>query len=91
MTDGDLVEEFQIGWKADLGGYSRKLVEYCALKVLSEMCMNLEEVINDGSFSRLTFDLMLAWETPSSADEESHNVQFLFGFFCFWWKIVFKF
>ncbi|KAI3512055.1 hypothetical protein L1887_19219 [Cichorium endivia] len=67
----ELVEEFESGWKPDIGGYSRKLVEYCAAKVLNEMCRNLEEVIREGIFSRFTFDMMLAWEIPSSADEES--------------------
>ncbi|KAI3738437.1 hypothetical protein L2E82_28469 [Cichorium intybus] len=67
----ELVEEFESGWKPDMGGYSRKLVEYCAAKVLNEMCRNLEEVIREGVFSRFTFDMMLAWEIPGSADEES--------------------
>ncbi|XP_024984716.1 uncharacterized protein LOC112520504 isoform X1 [Cynara cardunculus var. scolymus] len=68
-----LVEEFENRWKADTGGYSRKLVEYCASKVLNEICRNLEEAIMEGTFNRFTFDMMLAWETPSSADEESHQ------------------
>ncbi|KAL4560616.1 hypothetical protein LXL04_032769 [Taraxacum kok-saghyz] len=67
----ELVEEFESGWKPNTGGYSRKLVEYCAAKMLNEMCRNLEEAIMEEIFSRLTFDMMLAWETPSSADEES--------------------
>ncbi|KAL8259733.1 hypothetical protein R6Q59_027686 [Mikania micrantha] len=69
----ELVNEFEIEWKADLGDYSRKLVEYCASKVLNEMCRNLDEAINDGAFSRFTFDMMLAWETPDSVDEEAHT------------------
>ncbi|KAI3743366.1 hypothetical protein L1987_61073 [Smallanthus sonchifolius] len=77
ISVSELVKEFEIEWKADLEGYSRKLVEYCACKVLNEMCRKLEEVITDGSFSRLTFDMMLAWETPSSVHEESQTVRFI--------------
>lgn len=73
----ELVKEFEMEWKADTGGYSRKLVEYCAAKVFSEMSRNLEEVITNGVFSRFTFDTMLAWETPSSVDEESRKVYML--------------
>lgn len=39
------------------------------------MCRNLEEGIGNGSFSRFSFDMMLAWETPSSEDEESREVR----------------
>ncbi|XP_031254166.1 uncharacterized protein LOC116112118 [Pistacia vera] len=67
-----LVEEFEAEWKPEIGSYSRKFVEYCSAKVLTDMCQNIEEKISDGSFGRLTFDMMLAWEMPSSEDEESH-------------------
>ncbi|KAL7618441.1 hypothetical protein Lser_V15G02176 [Lactuca serriola] len=69
----ELVGEFESVWKPDMGGYSRKLMEYCAAKVLNEMCRNLEEAITEGTFNRFTFDMMLAWETPSSSHEESHR------------------
>ncbi|XP_042939907.1 uncharacterized protein LOC122275044 isoform X3 [Carya illinoinensis] len=66
-------------WKPDestsnicSNGYSRKLVEFCSAKALAqETCLNIEENINDGSFSRFTFDMMIAWEMPRSADEEA--------------------
>ncbi|XP_041026191.1 uncharacterized protein LOC121266443 [Juglans microcarpa x Juglans regia] len=76
-----LVEEFEAEyWKPDeistsnisSNGYSRKLVEFCSAKAFEqETCQNIEEKINDGSFSRFTFDMMIAWEMPSSADEEA--------------------
>lgn len=69
-----LVEEFEAEWKPETGSYSRKFVEYCSAKALTGMCQNIEEKIGDGSFSQLTFDMMLAWELPSSEDEESHRV-----------------
>ncbi|XP_042490262.1 uncharacterized protein LOC122070203 [Macadamia integrifolia] len=68
-----LVEEFEVGWKLETNDYSRKLVEFCSSKALSNICCNLEKNIEDGLFSRVTFDMMLAWERPTSADEESYS------------------
>ncbi|KAL1545955.1 hypothetical protein AAHA92_22620 [Salvia divinorum] len=68
-----LVEEFERGWKPQMDGYSKKLVEFCCSKALALMCGTIDETISDGSFSRFTFDMMLAWEMPSSSDEESHS------------------
>jgi hypothetical protein len=70
-----LVEEFEAGWKQEIGDYSRKLLEFCCSKALTVECPYIQEKIIDGSFSRLTFDMMLAWEMPTSQDEESHMVQ----------------
>lgn len=63
------MEDFEGGWNPDMGNYCRKLVEFCSGKALSELCQNIEGNINDGSFSRLTYDMMLAWEKPSYYDE----------------------
>ncbi|TQD96170.1 hypothetical protein C1H46_018235 [Malus baccata] len=56
--------------------YGRKFVEFCSAKVMQscDMCKTIEEKIANGSFSRFTFDMMLAWEMPTSADEESFTV-----------------
>lgn len=73
------MDEFESEWKPEsTGGYSRKLVEFCSAKALTVLCQNMEEKINDGSFSRFTFDMMVAWEMPSSADEEASTVLELF-------------
>ncbi|XP_061343326.1 uncharacterized protein LOC133289413 [Gastrolobium bilobum] len=66
-----LMEDFEGVWSPDKGEYCRKLVEFCSGKALNEMCHNIEEKINDGSFSRLTYDMMLAWERPSYYDEDN--------------------
>ncbi|GLT54160.1 hypothetical protein SLA2020_273820 [Shorea laevis] len=69
-----LVEEFEAEWKKlppETSGYSRKLVGFCSAKAVAVVCQNIEEKISDGSFSRFTFDIMLAWETPSSSDDEA--------------------
>ncbi|KAG6750795.1 hypothetical protein POTOM_045310 [Populus tomentosa] len=70
-----LVEEFEAGWKQEIGDYSRKLLEFCCSKALTVECPHIQEKIIDGSFSRLTFDMMLAWEMPTSQDEESYMEQ----------------
>ncbi|KAK1581722.1 hypothetical protein Q3G72_008439 [Acer saccharum] len=68
-----LVEEFEAEWKPEIGGYSRKFVEYCSTKALIDMCRNIEEKMSDGSFSRVTFDMMVAWEMLSCEYEEAHT------------------
>lgn len=69
------MEEFEISWKPETGSYSRKFVEFCSAKALGVTCRNLEEGICNGSFSRFSFDMMLAWEMPSSEAEESREVR----------------
>ncbi|KAL6560150.1 hypothetical protein OROHE_006388 [Orobanche hederae] len=68
-----LVEEFEREWEPRMGGYSKKLVEFCCSRALTVVCGSIDETISNGSFSRFTFDMMLAWEMPSSSDEESRN------------------
>ncbi|GFP91799.1 hypothetical protein PHJA_001323900, partial [Phtheirospermum japonicum] len=68
-----LVEEFESEWEPQMSGYSKKLVEFCCSRALTIICSAIDETISDGSFSRFTFDMMLAWEMPSSTDEESHH------------------
>ncbi|KAI3791645.1 hypothetical protein L2E82_05504 [Cichorium intybus] len=66
-----LVEDFEGGWKGEKRQYSRKLVEYCSSKALYEICKDMEQTIREGTFSRLSFDMMLAWEKPTRREEES--------------------
>ncbi|XP_059308739.1 uncharacterized protein LOC132059914 isoform X1 [Lycium ferocissimum] len=68
-----LVHEFEAGWEPDMEGYSRKLVEFCCSKALTDMCSKLEDSIDNGDFMRFTFDMMLAWKMPSSEAEETHG------------------
>ncbi|EOY10520.1 Uncharacterized protein TCM_025858 [Theobroma cacao] len=69
----NLAEEFDAGWKPEVGDYSRKLVEFCSSKALIKLCQNIEERISNASFSRFTYDMMLAWEKPNAVDEESQT------------------
>lgn len=48
-------------------------MEFCSSTALNDICCNIDEKINDRSFSRVSFDIMLAWEKPSSADEEQES------------------
>lgn len=71
-----LVEEFDGEWETQMTAYSRKFIEFCCSKALTVVCSAaIDEAIIDGSFSRFTFDMMLAWEMPSSQDEESFTVR----------------
>ncbi|ESQ46081.1 hypothetical protein EUTSA_v10000626mg [Eutrema salsugineum] len=69
-----MVEEFECQWKPGTEGtYSRKFVEFCNSKMMSRLCdQNIPERIKDGSFTRLTFDMMLAWQQPDAHDNDSH-------------------
>ncbi|TYI57279.1 hypothetical protein E1A91_D11G269300v1 [Gossypium mustelinum] len=66
-----LVKEFEAKWTPEVGDYSRKLVEFCSSKALIKFCQNIKEKISDGSYSRFTYDMMLAWDNPRAVDEES--------------------
>ncbi|KAG9135672.1 hypothetical protein Leryth_002409 [Lithospermum erythrorhizon] len=70
-----MVREFEGEWKPEMSGYSRKLVEFCCSKALVDVCGSIEERISDGSFSRFTFNMMLAWETPSSDYQHSQYTE----------------
>ncbi|PUZ42768.1 hypothetical protein GQ55_9G608500 [Panicum hallii var. hallii] len=68
----DLVADFELGLKtAAVDNYSRKLVEFCSLQALQIITSHdIGEKISEGSLSRFTFDMMLAWETPTPSDQQ---------------------
>ncbi|XP_074580392.1 uncharacterized protein LOC141836766 [Curcuma longa] len=66
-----LVEDFERGLKSAVDNFSRRLVEFCCSKAIAVICPEIGRRISDGSISRFTYDMMLAWETPSSTDSES--------------------
>ena len=72
----DLVADFELGLKtAAVDNYSRKLVEFCSLQALQIITShNIGEKISEGSLSRFTFDMMLAWETPTPSDQQTTMV-----------------
>ena len=72
----DLVADFESGLKtAALDNYSRRLVEYCSLQALQSVTSpDLGDTMHEGSLSRLTFDMMLAWETPTPSDQQTTMV-----------------
>ncbi|KAK3148333.1 hypothetical protein QOZ80_3BG0293730 [Eleusine coracana subsp. coracana] len=68
----DLIADFELGLKtAAVDSYSRRLVEFCSLQALQIITSrDLGDKISDRSFSRFTFDMMLAWETPTPSDQQ---------------------
>ncbi|GJN09038.1 hypothetical protein PR202_ga27005 [Eleusine coracana subsp. coracana] len=68
----DLIADFELGLKtAAVDNYSRRLVEFCSLQALQIITSrDLGDKISDGSISRFTFDMMLAWETPTPSDQQ---------------------
>ncbi len=48
--------------------YARNFLEYCCLRALAH-ASQVAGYLSDKSFRRLNFDMMLAWEVPSSSSE----------------------
>ncbi|CAL9117014.1 uncharacterized protein LOC135581368 isoform X1 [Musa acuminata AAA Group] len=65
-----LIEEFEQGLKPAVDNYSRRLVEFCCSKAIKNICPRVGERISDGSISRFTYDMMLAWQNPSTTGSE---------------------
>ncbi|XP_045797589.1 uncharacterized protein LOC123891735 [Trifolium pratense] len=72
MSVEKLVEDFEKRWTPDEGNYCKNLVEFCSGKALTQMCRNIGEEINNGSFGRLSYDIMLAWERPTYYDDDEY-------------------
>ncbi|XP_072978800.1 uncharacterized protein [Typha angustifolia] len=68
-----LVSEFEASLKPVVDNYSRRLVEFCSIRALENVTADLGDKISDGSFSRFTYDMMLAWERPSAIDDEPYS------------------
>ena len=69
-----LIEEFEQGLKPAVDNYSRRLVEFCCSKAIKNICPRVGERISDGSISRFTYDMMLAWQNPSTTGSERSSV-----------------
>lgn len=55
--------ELPLGVK-ELLTYARNLLEFCSYKALHKLSKS-SDYLADKDFRRLTYDMMLAWETPS--------------------------
>lgn len=53
--------------------YARNLLEYCCFRALG-VATQVTDYLSDKEFRRLTFDMMLAWETPGAADKPAIKV-----------------
>ena len=67
-----MIADFELGLKtAVVDNYSRRLVEFCSHQALQIITSHdLGGKISDGSFSQFTFNMMLAWETPTPSDQQ---------------------
>ncbi|EEC66516.1 hypothetical protein OsI_32634 [Oryza sativa Indica Group] len=54
--------------------YARNFLEYCCLRALAH-ASQVAGYLSDKSFRRLNFDMMLAWEVPSSSSELTVKVE----------------
>ncbi|KAL6646755.1 hypothetical protein ACP70R_015449 [Stipagrostis hirtigluma subsp. patula] len=54
--------------------YARSFLEYCCFVALAQMS-KVAGYLSDKSFRRLTFDMMLAWEVPSSSSQLTVKVE----------------
>ena len=48
--------------------YPRNLLEYCCFRALA-VSTRVTEYLSNKDFRRLTFEMMLAWETPGATDK----------------------
>lgn len=71
--------------------YARSLLEYCSFKALHLVAAR-PNYLADKDFSRLTFDMMLAWEGPGADSETLDCVRQLLPFLdkCFYDIIMFQ-
>uniref|UniRef100_A0A0D3G598 Uncharacterized protein n=1 Tax=Oryza barthii TaxID=65489 RepID=A0A0D3G598_9ORYZ len=54
--------------------YARNFLEYCCLRALAQ-ASQVAGYLSDKSFRRLNFDMMLAWEVPSSSSQLTVKVE----------------
>lgn len=60
--------------------YARCLMEFCSFKAL-HLAMSRPNFLADKDFSRLTFDMMLAWEEPGVENETLDSVRRVLAFY----------
>ncbi|KAG0458307.1 hypothetical protein HPP92_023464 [Vanilla planifolia] len=73
-SENELIQEFEMSIKSPTDEYAKRLVEFCSAKGFERIVHDFGEKTSDEDFSNLSFDMMLAWESSSLSDEESHLV-----------------
>ncbi|XP_057519257.1 uncharacterized protein LOC130799964 [Amaranthus tricolor] len=70
ISTSDLKEDFDSVASDNVrdASYARNFLEYCCFRALT-LSMQLAGYLSDKKFRRLTFDMMLAWESPAAASE----------------------
>lgn len=57
--------------------YARNFLEFCSFQAIHQL-MRHPDYLSDPEFRRLTYDMMLAWESPSVESESQHKCRKLF-------------
>lgn len=52
--------------------YARNFLEFCSFQAIHQL-MRHPDYLSDPEFRRLTYDMMLAWESPSVESESQHK------------------
>uniref|UniRef100_A0A1D1Y7Q1 Inositol 1,4,5-trisphosphate receptor n=1 Tax=Anthurium amnicola TaxID=1678845 RepID=A0A1D1Y7Q1_9ARAE len=71
LLTGDLQQHFENEMPDHIkkpSSYARNLLEYCLYRTLQVVTKH-PQYIGDKEFRRLSYDMMLAWETPGSGNE----------------------
>lgn len=71
ISIGDLQNDFDMQASDSIKqprNYARNFLEYCCFRALAHVSQ-VAGYLADKSFCRLTFDMMLAWEVPSSSSQ----------------------
>jgi len=65
-TVEELWQQFEVETPdSAMGDYVRNFIEFCCFKMLSCSSLYINQ-LSDRSFTSLTFDMMLAWQSPSA-------------------------
>jgi hypothetical protein len=78
MRTEKLVQEFEIVLPDHAGEpekYGKKLLAYCSYKALDKETKRTDS-LSEKEFRVLTYDMMLAWETPNAEIDSSNKVIF---------------
>ena len=62
----ELAGEMETSGSPSMEENSRKLIEFFCSRALDTICRGGKEKLSASSFSRLTFDMMVAWERPGN-------------------------
>jgi len=72
-TVEELRQQFEVETPdSAMGDYARNFIEFCCFKMLSASSLYINQ-LSDRWFTCLTFDMMLAWQSPSAKAEKEEE------------------